>query len=196
MKAHTTKLYNWASLKAESTSSPLWLTLLFFLEITLFLPLDAILMFFCLQNRKKIFLYIVLATLASTISGLMGYLIGHFLWDVLGPYIVPHLISTTAFANISHHFQEYEAGAIFVGALIPFPIKVLALSAGVFQLGIIPFITYFMAARLVRFFLIGSAVMIWGDAIKNFLDRHFHRVILIIGAKIALASSFFWMLTQ
>lgn len=183
-------------MKAESTRSPLWLALLFFLEITLFLPLDAILIFFCLQNRKKIFLYVVLATLASTVSGLMGYLIGHFLWDFLGPYIVPHLISTASFANISHHFQDYEAGAVFIGALIPFPVKILALGAGVFQLGIIPFTIYFIAARLVRFFLIGGAVMIWGDAIKRFLDRHFHRVILAIGAKAALAASFFWMIAQ
>lgn len=196
MKAHTTKLYTWATNKAESSRSPFWITLLFVLEIGLFLPLDAVLMFFCLQNRKKILLYIVLATLASTVSGLIGYLLGHFLWDLIGPYVVPHLISATAFSNVAGHFQQYESWAVFIGALIPFPVKILALAAGVFNIGLVPFLTYFLLARIVRFCLIGGSVMLWGDAIKRFLDRHFHRVILLLGAKIAVAFTFFWTLAQ
>lgn len=196
MKAQTTKLYNWAITKAESTKSPLWLSLLFFLEITLFLPLDAVLMFFCLQNRKKIFLYIALATIASTISGLMGYLLGHFLWDLIGSYVVPHIISTAAFTKISLHFQHYENWAIFFGALVPFPLKILTLSAGVFKLGIIPFISYFFVARFVRFSLIGISMMVWGPQVKSFLDRNFHKVMLLIGAKVAAAFIFLWALAK
>lgn len=196
MKAQTTKLYNWAITKAESKRSPFWISLLFVLEIALFLPLDAILMFFCLQNRNKTFLYVILATLASTVSGLVGYLLGHFLWDLIGPYVVPHIISTASFTRISHHFVQYESWAIFFGAILPFPLKVLTLSAGVFKLGVLPFITYFLSARLIRFLLIGGSALIWGDRLKNFLDRHFHRIILAIGAKVAIAFIFLWALAK
>lgn len=169
---------------------------LFFLEIILFLPLDAVLIFFCLQNRKKIFLYVVLAAVFSTISGLIGYLLGHFVWDLIGPYIVPHLISSASFAKAAGHFQHYENWAVFFGALLPFPLKVLSLSAGVFQLGVIPFMTYFFIARLIRFLLIGGAMMLWGEKVKNFIDRHFHRVILLIGAKIGIAFALLWILAK
>lgn len=196
MKAQTTKLYNWAITKAESKRASFWIGLLFFLEIALFLPLDAILMFFCLQNRKKILLYIALATVASTISGLIGYLLGHFLWDLISPYVVPYIISTAAFAKISLQFQQYESWAIFFGALIPFPIKILSLSAGVFKLGILPFISYFICARFIRFSLIGGAMMLWGDQVKNFMDRHFHRIIMVVGAKVAAAFIFLWALAK
>lgn len=196
MKAQTTKLYNWALLKAESKRSSFWISLLFFFEITLFLPLDAVLMFFCLQNRRKIFTYIILAAAASTVSGLVGYLLGHFLWDLIGPYIVPHLVSTAAFTKISLQFQHYETWVVFIGALLPFPIKVLTLSAGAFHLGIFPFISYFVFARLIRFSLIGGSMMIWGDQVKAFLDRHFHRILMIIGAKIATAFAFLWFLAK
>ena len=192
MKAQSTKLYNWAILKAESKSSSFWLSILFFLEIMLFLPLDAVLMFFCLQNRKKIIPYILLASIASTLSGLLGYLVGHFLWDLLGSYIVPHLISTAAFVKVSLQFQQYESWVVFIGALLPFPIKVLTLSAGAFHLGIFPFISYFVLARLVRFTLIGGSMMIWGDQVKAFIDRHFHRVLILVGAKIASAFAALW----
>lgn len=196
MKTQTTKLYNWAIAKAESKRSSFWISLLFSLEIALFLPLDAVLMFFCLQNRKKILLYIALATVASTMSGLIGYLLGHFLWDLISPYAIPYVISSAAFAKISLHFQQYESWAIFMGALLPFPLKVLTLSAGVFKLGVLPFLSYFLCARFIRFSLLGGAMMIWGDAVKNFLDRHFHSIILAIGAKIAAVFIFLWLLAK
>ena len=123
VQAQTSKLYNWAIQKAESTKAPYWIGLLFFLEIILFIPLDAVLMFFCLQHQKKIYLYVAIATLASTLSGLIGYLLGFWLWDWIGPYVVPYLISTTSFDRISNHFQLYESWAVFIGALVPFPSK-------------------------------------------------------------------------
>lgn len=190
------KLYRWAIDKAQSSFSTFWISILFFLEIALFLPLDAVLMFFCLQNRKKIFHYILIATLASSLSGLLGYLIGHFLWDLIGGYIVPSLISAKSFTMMAVNFQKYEAWAIFVGALIPFPIKVLTLGAGMFNLGIIPFFTYFFFARLLRFTLIGASMIVWGDKVKFFLEKHFGKVIMVFGAKIATAFAIFWSMTQ
>lgn len=172
------------------------MSLLFLFEIALFLPLDAILVFFCLQNRKKIFLYILLATVFSTISGLCGYLLGHCLWDLIGPYIVPHLISAASFTKAAHHLQLYETRAIFFGALLPFPLKILSLTTGVFQLGLVPFLTYFITGRLLRFLAIGGSMMLWGDKVKTFMDKHFHSVIVLIGAKVAIVFTFLWLLTQ
>jgi len=191
-----TNLYNWSIAKASSSKAPYWVGLIFFLEIFLILPLDAILMFFCLQNRKNTFLYIAVATFASTLSGLIGYFLGHFLWDLIGPYVVPYLISAASFARVSGHFQEYENWALFIGGLIPFPLKALSLAAGVFQLGPLPFALWMIAARLLRFSLIGGAMYIWGEKVKGFVDRHFHRIVMVVGAKVAMAFLFFWALAH
>lgn len=196
MKRSTTKFYNWAIQKANSTKAPLWLGLLFALELILFIPLDAILMFFCLQKRKNIFLYVTIATVASTISGLVGYMLGHFLWDLIGPYVVPYLISEGSFNNFSHHFQAYENWAVFFGSLLPFPLKILSLVTGVFQLGFAPFMICLCAARLLRFTIVGVAMAIWGVRVKSFLDKHFHRVFMLIGAKVAMAFAFFWIIAR
>ncbi len=196
MKASTTKLYTWATQKANSSKSPLWIGLLFFLELILFIPLDAILIFFCLQNPRKTFFYILIAAIASTISASIGYLLGHFLWDVIGTYIVPALISNSAFERLSGHFQVYENGAVFLGALLPLPLKALSLTAGVFHLGLVPFLTYIFMGRLLRFSLVGGAVLIWGEQLKNFIERHFRLVVLLFGAKLALVSAIVWALAQ
>ena len=192
MQQKRSRLYNWAIQKAHSPKAPLWVGILFFLELVLFVPLDAILMFFCLENRKKIFLYAAIAAIASALSGLIGYLVGHFLWDWIGSYIVPHFISHASFGRISNHVQIYEHWAIFVGALIPFPLKALSLTAGVFHLGVFPFFLCLSGARCLRFLLIGIAIFIWGEKIKNFVERHFHQIVLIFSAKIAMIFLLIW----
>jgi len=196
MKIYATRLYQWATQKAASSKAPLWIALLFSLELVLFIPLDAILMFFCLQNPRKTFLYVLIAAFASALSATVGYLLGHFLWDLIGSYVVPSLISTSLFDRIAGHFQLYENGAVFFGSFLPFPLKALTLAAGVFHIGFLPFFCFFLIARLLRFSLVGGAMMIWGEKVKNFVDLHFHRIILVAGAKVAAAFLFFWVLAR
>lgn len=190
------RLQNWALAKASSPRAPLWIGILFFLELTLFIPLDAVLMFFCLQERSKIPLYIVTAAVASVASGLCGYLLGHFLWDMIHSFIIPYLISPSSFAKVSAHFQVYEHWAVFFGGLLPFPLKVLSLGAGVFDLGMIPFALTLFAARSLRFMLIGGAMALWGETVKKFAERHFRKIVFILGAKIMMVFFGFWFLVR
>lgn len=196
MEKSTRKLYNWAIQKANSPKAPFWIGALFSLEIILFIPLDAILMFFCLQNRKKIPLYIAIAAAASVVSGVIGYLLGHFLWDLIGTYVVPHLVSTSLFDKVSLHLQQYENWAVFFGSLLPFPLKAISMTAGVFHLAFLPFVVYLLTARVARFALVGGAMVMGGEKLKDFVDRHFHRIVVVVGAKIAAAFLFFWALAH
>ncbi|MDE3046347.1 MAG: VTT domain-containing protein [Verrucomicrobiota bacterium] len=196
MKAYALKVYQWATEKAASERAPLWIGLLFFMELFFFIPIDAILAFFCLQAPRRTFLYVVIASVASTLSGVAGYLLGRFLWDLIGPYVVPSLVSVSLFERISGHFQTYETGAVMLGCFLPFPLKAISLAAGVFKIGVVPFASAMLVARLLRFALVGGAMLVWGDKLKIFLDRHYHRLMLLVGAKIAAAFLFFWILAQ
>ncbi len=192
----SSRLYTWAIEKAASPKAPFWIGLLFFLELALFIPLDAVLMFFCLQNRSKILLYVTIASVSSLASGFCGYLLGHFLWDLVGPYIVPYLISNASFDRVSSHFHLYENWAVFIGALLPFPLKALSLGAGVFHLGIFPFVLCLFSARSLRFLVIGGTMALWGEKVKQFVERNFHRIIMVLGAKIAMVFFFFWIFAK
>lgn len=196
MKAQTAKLYSWATQKATSSRSPLWIGLLFALELVLFLPLDAVLMFFCLQNPRKTLLYVLVASGASVISGTCGYLLGHLLWDMIGDFVIPHLISMATFAKMASQLQTNENWAIFLSSLLPFPLKLVSLTAGVFHLEFLPFITALSIARLFRFALVGGAMLIGGERVRSFVDRHFHRLLLLVGAKVAAGFVFFWALAR
>lgn len=188
------KIYHWAAKKAHSNYSPLWLGVIFLLEMALFIPLDAILMLFCLENPRKKYLYVTIATLISAFSGLVGYCLGLMLWDAIGPYVLAHLISPGFFNHLAQHYQFHQNWAVFVGSFLPIPFKAISLSAGACQISLIPFILFVFLARACRFLIIAELIRLWGSKIKDFIDRHFNRIIIAVGAKLALTFTFFWAL--
>jgi membrane protein YqaA with SNARE-associated domain len=196
MRVRSARFYHWSIAKASSERAPLWLALLFSLEIILFIPLDAVLVFFCLQRRDLIALYILIATISSVLSGLVGYFLGHFLWDLVEKFVIPHFISASSFAHLAHQLDKYEHWAVVFGTLVPFPLKALSLAAGVFQLGAASFAIYMALARVVRFGLIGSAMFFWGEKVKSFIDRHFGKLFMLIGAKIAMITLGVWVFSK
>jgi membrane protein YqaA with SNARE-associated domain len=189
------KIYDWASKKVTSPHAAWWLGVIFFLELVLFIPLDALLMLFCWENREKRFLYATIATISSTLCGLAGYAIGYFLWDAIGPFVITHLISPDFFNRIVGHYTEYQNGAVFIGSLIPVPFKAISLSAGFCGLSLLPFVVCVFLARAVRFFFIAQMMQLWGPQVKAFVDRHFNRLLFALGAKVAIAFTFFWAMT-
>lgn len=188
------KVYDWAGQKATTRFSPLWLGLVFLMELVLVVPLDALLMLFCMQNPKKRFVYALVGTFASAVSGILGYMIGLFLWDTVGPFIVKHLISESFFNRLVSQYNTYQHWAVILGSFLPVPFKAVALSAGFCQIAVVPFIAFVVVARAARFFIIAQLMGVWGEKVKAFIDRHFGRVVVALGAKIALTVTFFWAL--
>lgn len=197
MRKTTAKIYNWATQKANSPHAPWWLGLLFGLELVLLIPLDAIMVFFCLHHKRSIPFYILIGAAASTFSALIGYTIGHFLWGILEPYLVPNLISPHFFEEFSCHCQNYESLAIFFGAMLPLPLKAISLISGVvYSFGVTSFLIAFFLGRIVRFSLIGGAMIFWGAKVKVFLDRYYHHLFLAFLAKTVLILLLFWVLAS
>ncbi len=185
-------IYDWAAAKANSRFSHFWLGMVFVLELVLFIPFDAVLVLFCLENPSRRYVYATFAALASVFTGLVGFLIGHLAWDLVGPWVLDRFVSQSFFDNLCLHYQNYQNWAVFLGALLPMPLKAVTLSAGVCHLAITPFLLCIFLARMLRFFLVAKAVQIWGVQIKSFVTRHFGGILVIMGAKIALAFAFLW----
>lgn len=189
-------VYEWAAGKATSAFAPLWLGIIFLLELVLFIPLDALLMLFCMHNPQRRFVYASVATFASLVTGLAGYAIGYLLWDTIGPFVISHLISPDFFNRLVEHYNAHEKLAVFIGSFLPIPLKAITLSAGFCKLSLLPFTLSIFLARALRFFLIAELMNLWGEPIKRFVDRHFNRLVFAFGAKVALTFSFFWVLGQ
>lgn len=188
------RIYNWACQKAYSPMAPLWLALIFILEMFLFLPMDALLMMFCMHNPQRRYIYAFVATLSSIVIGLIGYGIGFFLWDAVGNFVTQYLISNDFFNRLVAHYNQHEFLAVFLGSLLPIPFKAVTISAGFCKLSLSGYVIAMVLARALRFFLMAEMMHRFGTEVRAFIDRHFGRLLAAFGAKVALTFAYFWVL--
>jgi len=175
--------YTWIGKQVHTIYAMPVLIFMFFIEATIFfIPVDPLLILYCLEHRKRSYYYAAVATMASVIGGMFGYLIGFTLWQTIGQLIVSYIISPTTFAKVVSWFKHYEMAAVLIAGFTPVPYKAVTIGAGFCKLPFMPFVTYSLIARGARFFLLAGVIKMWGDQIKKYIDRYFNiLVILFVG---------------
>src|SRR3954469_7206333 len=79
------RLYDWVLDKAAHPRAEWWLAAFAFVEASFFpVPPHPLLGLMCLAEPKKAIRFAVIATLASVLGGLLGYAIGHFVYESVG----------------------------------------------------------------------------------------------------------------
>lgn len=174
------RVYDWMGVKVSSPHALWWLILLFFAESFCFpVPVDPLLIIFCIHNHQKGFLFAGLATLASVVGGVAGYCLGAFLWSSAGLFITTHILSLNTFEKARLLYLQYQHWAVFIAAFTPMPYKAITISAGFCHLPLLPFIICSMLGRGARFFLVALLIRLWGPQIRFFIDRYFNWMILL-----------------
>src|SRR5437868_124148 len=83
------RMYAWVLRNAEGPRAWLALAVVAFAESSFFpLPADLLLIPMLLADRKRAFLLGAWATLWSVLGGILGYAIGHLLYDYVGAWLV------------------------------------------------------------------------------------------------------------
>lgn len=166
----------------EKTKSPYattWLGALFFIEAIFFVPVDPLLMLFCIQNRRRSLFYATIATCASVLGGIFGYFIGAFLWQSVGTTLVAWFVTPSSFDRAVETYKTYQNWAVFIAGFTPLPYKAITLSAGFCKLSLLPFIACSLLSRGARFFLVAGLLRLWGEQVKYFIDRYFNQLVLL-----------------
>lgn len=185
------KIYDWMGAKVESAYATTWLSFLFFIEAFFFIPVDPLLIIFCVQKSKKSLYYAAVATLSSVAGGFVGYIIGSVMWNSIGLKLVSWIISEQTFHNAVLKYKLYQNWAVLIAGFTPLPYKAITLSAGFCKLPIIPFLVFSLISRGARFFLVAGIIRIWGAQIKYFIDRYFNQLVILFTVLLVLS---IWLL--
>jgi len=173
------KLYDWLGSQVHTTYATPFFCFLFYLEAIFLVPVDPILILYCLEDRKQSLYYAALATLSSVLGGITGYMLGSYLWNIAGQQIldfkvITYILPQETFYYLKNLYHQYATWAILISGFTPIPYKAATLSAGFCKLPIIPFVFFSCLARGARFFLVAITIRIWGQSIKAFIDKYFN----------------------
>ncbi len=185
------KFYDWLGQKVHSPHAQYWLASLFFIEAIFFVPVDPLLILFCVENNKKSLTYSAIATISSVAGGVFGYFIGAIMWERIGITLVSWVISEQAFMSAIEKYKLYQNWAVFIAGFTPLPYKAITLSAGFCRLNLPSFILFSFLSRGARFFLLGGIIKIWGKQIHIFIDRYFNQLVVLCTLIIVFG---FWLL--
>lgn len=176
-------IYNWLGKHVNAPYGIYIFATLVFIEGFFVVPVSTLLAFYCLENRRKSFIYATVAALFSVIGALTGYYLGTVLWKAAGKDVINAIINPEKFEYLVEQYKTYQAWAVFITALTPMPFKLLTLTAGFCKLPLIPFLSYTLIARGIRFYFIATGIYIWGDKVSYYLNKYFY-YFLILGISI------------
>ena len=177
------KLYQKSLDLAAHKRSKTFLAIVSFIESSFFpIPPDVLLIPLCLGNRKKIYFFAFICSCFSIIGAIFGYYIGKLLWwNIPGTeysYIanmffeyVPG-VTIDGFNRIQAMYDRYNFWIVFTAGFTPIPFKLITISAGTFNINFLMFVVASIISRSARFFIVASLIKVFGDPIKEFIEKY------------------------
>ncbi len=157
---------------ANHRHAPYYLGGISFTE-AVFLPIppDMLLIPMALANKTKAWRWAFLTTITSVLGGLIGYLIGAYLYDSVGRALVEFYGLSSHFESLAHWYDNYGIWVVLVSGFLPIPYKVFTIASGVFAMALLPFLIGSAIGRATRFFAVSAFCFWFGDAVYNIMKR-------------------------
>lgn len=179
------KMYDRMGEKIHSPFATAFLGFLFFIEAIFFLPVDPVLILYCLEKRNNAFWYATIALVFSVLGGITAYSIGFIIFETFGAQIInskviSYIMSPRTFKHLCIYYEKYSSLAILVLGFSPLPYKAATLTAGFCKISFSPFVFFSIISRGARFFLIALVINLWGKQIKKYIDRYFNLLVVFI----------------
>jgi membrane protein YqaA with SNARE-associated domain len=159
-------LYDWTMAQAERPYASRFLAFISFLESSVF-PIPMV-----LGARARAWYYALLCTVASVVGGLAGYLIGAYLFELIGQPILEFYNYVEEFNDFERIYQQWGMWIVFLAGFTPFPFKVITIASGVAGLDLVTFLMASTVARGARFFLVAGLLWQFGPPIRGFIERN------------------------
>jgi membrane protein YqaA with SNARE-associated domain len=178
------RLYLWVLHWADTKYGTPALAAISFAESSFFpIPPDVLQIALSVSKPKRSFYYAGVSAVASVLGGILGWLIGAFLWHAVeGVVFAIPGFTVEAFAHVRELYLNNAFLALLTAAFTPIPFKVFTIASGVFEVPLATLVVASSIGRSGRFFLVGAAIFVFGPAIRSFLDRYLEWITIALFA--------------
>ena len=142
-------------------------------------PPDFLLIAMDLATPAKALWYALICTIASAFGGAIGCAIGYwggrpaFNWFFRKG-------GKEKFEAVEKLYNQYGTLAVFFSAFTPLPYKVFTIASGILSMNFWKFMVASFFGRGARFFIVSIVLMLFGEAIKQYIELVIIAVTLVI----------------
>jgi membrane protein YqaA with SNARE-associated domain len=186
------RLYDWTMSLASHRRAMPALAAVSFAESSVFpIPPDAMLVPMVLADRDRAWRMAAVCTVASVLGGILGYIIGYFLFEAVGRPILDFYGYQEEFQRFAGAYNRWGLWIILIKGLTPIPYKLVTIASGVAQFDPVVFLLASIATRGARFFLVAALLRRFGLPIRTFVEKNLTAVatavlLLIVGGFVAV----------
>ncbi len=143
------------------------------------MPVDFVVATYVYQDRRRLLVYIAMASLGSALGSIPLYIVGY----LGGEKVLRKRISEERFLKIHRSFERHEFWALMFPGMLPppTPFKIFVLGAAVFEMRFRDFLVAIFLGRFVRFLVLSVLVLWFGPQIVELfggvLKRHWIAVV-------------------
>lgn len=142
-------------------------------------PPDFLLIAMDLANPSKALFYAFVCTIASALGGSIGYGIGY--WGGRPAFNWMFRKSgKEKFEAVEKLYQKHGVVAILLAAFTPIPYKVFTIASGILNMNFWKFMLASLFGRGLRFFIVSIVLMLFGEAIKQYIELVIIAVTIVI----------------
>jgi membrane protein YqaA with SNARE-associated domain len=170
------RLYDWCIAAAGKPHASWIMGVVSFVESSFFpIPPDVMLIPMSLARPDRAYFYATLCTVTSVAGGVLGYVIGAYLYDSVGLW----LMQLYGYGEKIEAFREAYA--------TPIPYKIVTIASGFAAYPILPFILLSFVARGMRFYLLAFLLNRYGPQARVMLEERLGfwvsvgAIVLVIG---------------
>jgi membrane protein YqaA with SNARE-associated domain len=191
------RLYDWTMSLAARKSAEAWLATIAFVESSVFLvPADVLFVPMAIARRDRAYRYAIVATIASVLGGIAGWLLGHYAYEAVAKPVLEFYGKFDTFEEWRKS-ASYETIALLLVTSglshIP-PIKVVTILSGVAGVNIWLFIVSAIVARGARFWFLAYLLRRYGEPIRDFIEKRLGLIASVgAGALILLYLAYRWL---
>ena len=166
------RLYDWCIAAAGKPYASWIMGVVSFVESSFFpIPPDAMLIPMSLARPDRAYFYATLCTVTSVAGGVLGYIIGAYLYDSVGIW----LMSVYGYGDKVEAFRaayaEWGAWIIVLKGMTPIPYKIVTIASGFANYPLIPFILLSFVARGMRFYLVAFLLHRYGPQAREMIEK-------------------------
>lgn len=170
------RLYDWTLSLAARKSAEYWLAFIAFIESSIFLvPADVLFLPMALARPDRAYRYALIATVASVLGGIAGWLLGHYAYEALARPVLEFYGKLDDFESLMS--RDGSATGFILLMLVTSglahlpPIKVVTILAGVVNFPLGWFILSAIVARGARFLFLAWLLRRYGEPIRHFIEK-------------------------